>query len=307
MSSDCNKFTNFIMILLAALLWWPVCGYGLSFQLPTAGNSLVGEVKTAQVEEGENFSDVGIRFDVGYYEMFESNPGINPDQPPQNTVLIVPTQYLLPPELNQGNIVINLAEMRLYYRPQGKNKVYIFPVGIGKEDWGTPVGEMTIVEKIKNPTWTVPESIYKFRKSIGDNLNHTMPPGPDNPLGKYALRLSQGNYLIHGTNLPAGVGRRSTAGCIRLYSADIEYLYNSVTIGTKVLIINQPYKVGWSGKKLYLEAHLPLFEERLKMGDDMKQVLDAVASAARNHQVTIDWQKVDRIAKEHLTVPRVVN
>lgn len=295
------------LLILIVILFWPTFGYGLSFNLPQGGDTLVGVVKTAQVKEDENFSDVALRFDVGYYEMFEANPGVNPDNPPVNTVLIIPTQYILPHELKQDTMVINLAEMRLYYQPKTENKVYIYPVGIGKEDWETPLGQMTIVQKIKNPTWIVPESIYKFRESIGDKVNRVNPPGPDNPLGKYALRLSQRNFLIHGTNLPSGVGRRSTAGCIRLYGTDIEPLFRMVSIGTKVLIINKPYKAGWLGKKLYLEAHMPLFEQRLEMGDDMKPAIDVVTNAAKGRNIFVNWKKVGEIAKEHLTVPRVIN
>lgn len=294
----------FILILI---ITWSTFSYGLSFPLPKSGDSLVGEAKTTQVRINEDFSDIGIRFDLGYYEIFEANPEIDPDNPPVNTAIIIPTQYILPLELKKNTIVINLAEMRLYYQPKSENKVYIFPVGIGKEDWGTPVGEMTIVKKTKNPTWVVPESIYKFRKAIGDKISRTVAPGPDNPLGKYALRLSKGEYLVHGTNLPDGVGRRSSAGCIRLYEADIENLYNMVEVGTKVVIIDQPYKAGWSDKKLYLEAHMPLFERRIEMGDDIRPALDVVSNVARGHNTVIDWKKASAIAKEHLILPRAVN
>ncbi|MDR1057078.1 MAG: L,D-transpeptidase family protein [Coxiellaceae bacterium] len=285
---------------------WPGLGFGLTFVLPKAGNDLVGESRVAQVKSGENLSDVALRFDVGYYEMFEANPGVDPDNPPVNTVLIVPTQYILPQGLKKREniIVINVAEMRLYYRRA--NKVYIYPVGIGKEDWETPLGDMTIVRKVKNPTWHVPKSIYKFREAIGDKISRTVPPGPDNPLGRYALYLSVTGSLIHGTNLYSGVGRRSSAGCIRLYERDIAELYSLVTVGTKVIIINKPYKAGWSDKKLYLEAHMPLFEQRLEMGDDMKPALDVVTEATTNHKVIVDWKEVYKIAKEHLVIPRIV-
>ncbi|MBU0744460.1 MAG: L,D-transpeptidase family protein [Gammaproteobacteria bacterium] len=295
------------LLVLIFILIWSTVGYGLTFNLPKGSDALVGEVKVAQVRNEEDFSDVAMRFDVGYYEIFEANPGVDPDDTPVNTVLIVPTQYILPSELQKDTMVINLAEMRLYYRPQKGNKVYIFPVGIGKEDWETPLGRMTIVEKKKNPTWIVPDSIYNFRKSIGDKIDRIFPPGPDNPLGKYALRLSLRKFLIHGTNIPAGVGRRSTAGCIRLYEKDIEQLYHLVTIGTKVVIINKPYKTGWLGKKLYLEAHMPLFEQRITMGDDVKPVLDLVSRATKRLNIKVNWGQVSKIAKEHLTVPRPIN
>lgn len=296
------------IFLLVFILIWPIFGYGLGFDLPKAGNDLVGEAKVTQVKHDEDFSDIAIRFDIGYYEVLEANPGINPDNPPTNTVLIIPTQYILPLELKRNTIVINLAEMRLYFQPKYGNKVYIFPVGIGKEDWETPTGERTVVRKVKNPKWVVPDSIYKFRESIGDKIEHIMPAGPDNPMGKYALFLSGDGYLrIHGTNLPASVGRRTSAACIRLYENDIEQLYRMIDIGAKVIIINKPYKAGWLGKKLYLESHKPLFEQRVEMGDDIKPALDVVSNAVKGHDVIVDWKKVSTIAKENLTIPRVVN
>jgi L,D-transpeptidase ErfK/SrfK len=287
---------------------WSASIYGLSFYLPKNGDSLVGEPRTTQVKQDENFSDIAMRFDIGYYEMFEANPGIDPDHPPLNTVLIVPTQYILPLELKKNTIVVNLAEMRLYYQSKNEDKIYIFPVGIGKEDWETPIGERIVTKKIKDPKWVAPESIYRFREAIGDKIERIMPPGPDNPMGKYALFLSGEGYLrIHGTNVPESVGHRSSASCIRLYEDDIKTLYNLVAVGTKVIIINKPYKAGWLGKKLYLEAHMPLFEQRLEMGNDLKPALDAVSNAVRGRNMTIDWKKVGVISKEHLTLPRAIN
>ena len=185
------------------LLVFPAIGYGLTFNLPKPGDALIGEYQIAQVRSSEeNLSDIAEKFDIGYYELHEANPGVNPDDPPIGTILVVPTQYILPLELKRNTIVINLAEMRLYYCPKYGSKFYIFPIGIGKEDWETPLIETTIVQKIKDPKWVVPESIYKFRKSIGDKIQRVIPAGPDNPLGKYKLRLANPAFLIHGTNVP---------------------------------------------------------------------------------------------------------
>jgi len=297
--------TFFLAILI---LIFPIISYGLTFDLPKPGDALIGTPQTSQIRSSEeNLSAIGEKFDVGYYEMHEANLGVDPDNPPVGTILIVPTQYILPIELKRNTIVINLVEMRLYYWPKNGNKVYIFPVGIGKEGWETPLGETTIVEKIKDPKWVIPKSVYEFRKSIGIKDQHVVPAGPDNPLGKYKLRLANPAFLIHGTNFSDMVGRRGTAGCIRLYAKDIEQLYNMVEIGTHVITINKPYKAGWHGKKLYLEAHMPLFEQRLEMGENVKPVFDIVTEATKNHSIIVDWVKVAKIAREHLVVPRAIN
>jgi len=89
-----------------------------------------------------------------------------------------------------------------------------------------------------------------------------IPPGPDNPLGQLAMRLGVPGYLIHGTNKPYGVGMRVTHGCVRMYPEDIALLYPQVPIGTPVVILNEPIKVGWLGNVLYVEIHPPLDEEQ---------------------------------------------
>lgn len=305
------KPQNFFLALFFCFYYLP--GYALSFDVPKPGNNIVGEVKTAIVRDGEDFSDIAARFDLGYYEVFEANLGVDPDDPPEGTVLIIPTRYILPPELIANTMVINLAELRLYYWAQAENKIYIFPIGIGKEsgmgkeeDWRTPVGTLTIVEKIKDPKWVVPDSIMKFRESIGDKVPKVVMPGPDNPLGNYALRTSNTTILIHGTNVPEGIGRRSSAGCIRLYPNDIEHLFHLVKIGTPIKIINSPYKAGWFDGKLYLEAHLPLSEQRLQWGGDLSPAIHLLEEFNKFNRVFINWDKVTKVAADHLAIPQEV-
>lgn len=279
--------------------------FALSFAIPNNSN-IVGITKTTTIQEDDDLTAIAQKYDVGYYELFEANPNVDPDSPPPNTMMIIPTQYIIPPELTPNTIVINLAEMRLYYQPKLEKRLYIFPLGIGKEDWNTPTGTFRIIGKIVNPEWKVPDSIYKFRKSIGDPVEHIVKPGPNNPLGHYALRLSDPTYLIHGTNSPEGIGRRGSSGCIRLYPADIEQLFHMVERGTRVIIINHPYKAGWLDDKLYLEAHMPLLEQRLKWGGDVSLATKIITEVSKNYQAQIDWQKVTQVAQEHLCVPREV-
>jgi len=295
--------TFIINILLFAV---SLQSYALIFSLPTNGDRVVGTLQSTTVRDGESFSDVAQRYDLGYYEVYEANPGVDPDHPQTNTALIIPTQYILPTELEENVILLNLAEMRLYYEPKGSGKVYIYPIGIGKEDWATPVGVLKIIEKTVDPKWVVPESIYKYRKSLGEDIPRVQMPGPDNPLGKYKLRLSKPTYLIHGTNEPESVGRRSSGGCIHLYNEDIDVLFHMVTVGTKVRIINSPYKVAINEGKMYLEAHMPLLEERLKLGDDVSPAINLLQAINKNNIYTVNLDKASEIAKEHLGIPLVV-
>lgn len=210
---------------------------------------LLGVPSRHVVIEGETLVDLARRYDLGFVELVAANPGVDPWIPPVGADLVLPTAHLLPDAPRRG-LVINLAELRLYYfDPAGP--VATFPIGIGSEGWETPVGQTRIVRKRAKPTWTPPASIRAERP----HLPAYIPPGPNNPLGDFALDLGWPGYLIHGTNKPDGVGRRVSHGCIRLYPEDISWLFAHVPEGTPVTVVDQPVKVGWSGGALYLEVH----------------------------------------------------
>jgi L,D-transpeptidase ErfK/SrfK len=132
-----------------------------------------------------------------------------------------------------------------------------------------------------------------------------VPPGPDNPLGKFAMTLSLPGYLIHGTNKPAGVGMRSSHGCLRLYPEDIEALFARVGRGTAVRIVNQPVLAGWRGGQLYLEVHPPLAEEAHDLNAEADAALTrALARAgAVGAALEIDRAAVLRIVTEQRGMP----
>jgi L,D-transpeptidase ErfK/SrfK len=135
-----------------------------------------------------------------------------------------------------------------------------YPMSIGRMDWQTPLGLTRIVSKVSNPAWYPPDSVRKEHEEEGRPLPRVVPPGPDNPLGRHAMRLglTNGAYLIHGTNRPAGVGMQVTHGCVRMFPEDIEFLFDQVSVNTKVRIINEPVKMGWDGEQLHLEVHRTL-------------------------------------------------
>ncbi len=297
---------NRLLVILVSVFFVPAA-LALRLPLPPKNNDLSGQVQFASVQLNDTFADVARRYDVGYYELVEANPEVNPDQPAPGTVLIIPTQFLLP-HIPRAGIVMNLATMRLYYFPQGKNYFYTYPIGIGKEDWQTPLGVLRIIQKIVNPVWVVPESVMKYREQHGDPVPRVMPSGPDNPLGDFAMRLSKPTYLIHGTNDPSSVGRRSSAGCIHLYPEDIKELFAMTPVDTRVLIINQPYVAGWNDRKLYVAAHLPLEEERAELANTSAVVEALINSMLDNDEEDskINWKKATEIIKEHTGIPAII-
>lgn len=215
-------------------------------------NTVVGTIRSYAVKGNESLIEIARKFKLGYIEIVDANPKLDPFVPGESVSVTIPTSWILP-DVSYEGIVINLSEMRLYYffKKRGSRSVITFPIGIGDEGNDTPLGNFKVVEKTVKPSWYPPESIRKEKP----HLPKVVPPGPDNPLGSHALRLSLRTILIHGTNKPWGVGRRVSHGCIRLYPEDIPELFRLVPKGTKVTIVRQPLKVGIKGNKVYIEVH----------------------------------------------------
>ena len=235
--------------------------FATEYPLPPPDSRLIGENVLTQVPDDKRpLEEIAARYQVGLLSLLEANPGTDPWLPKAGTRLTVPLQMLLPDTPREG-IVVNLAELRLYYYPKGEDKVIVYPIGIGQLGAATPVMVTQISQKIPNPTWTPTQNIRKRYAKEGITLPAVVPAGPDNPMGLFAMRLARGSgqYLIHGTNAKFGIGMRVSSGCIRLRSEDIEALFNSVPKGTRVQIINQPvkYAVEPDGKR-YVEVHQPL-------------------------------------------------
>jgi L,D-transpeptidase ErfK/SrfK len=264
------------------------------FPLPTDGSSVVGADSSVRTVYEDTLPDLAHRYSLGYYEIIRANPGVDVWIPGADKDIVLPGKRILPPGPREG-IVVNLPEHRLYYypKPNGRDKpvVITYPVSIGKMDWRTPLGETRVIAKIKHPPWYPPESVRKEHEENGDPLPRMVPPGPDNPLGDYAMRLAAGNgtYLIHGTNNPTAVGMAVTHGCIRMYPEDVAAVFATVPVGTTVRLINEPVKVAWVGGQLYIEAHPPVDEEGQTEEPDLKLLSKMLNHALGNNHAAINW------------------
>jgi L,D-transpeptidase ErfK/SrfK len=277
------------------------------------GQDLLGETQVIFARYENTFSAIGRQYNLGYEEIRSANPGVDQWLPGEGTPIYLPTLSILPDAPREG-IVVNVPAMRLYYFETEKPaeaggpeivKVSSHPIGVGVEGWATPFGAGKVTGKARDPVWYVPASIRKEHAERGDPLPSVVPPGPDNPLGAYAMTLSLPGYLIHGTNKPAGVGMRSSHGCIRLYPEDIEALFPRVARGTVVRLVNQPVLAGWRDGQLYLEVHPPLAEEQHDLVAEAEAALiraleKAGAAAAA---VTIDRAAIERIVAEQRGIP----
>ncbi len=259
-------------------------------------DEVVGAVTAYKVKADESLIEIARKFDVGYNAIAAANPDLDPFVPGDGASVTIPTSWILPDAVNGEGIVINLSELRLYYTYYvGKVRfVKTFPIGIGSEGNDTPVGQFKVIEKIVQPSWHVPESIKKEKPYLPD----VVPPGPDNPLGSHAMRLSLPSVLIHGTNKPWGVGRRVSHGCIRLYPEDIPMLYRSAPQGVKVTIVKQPVKVGLKAGRVYIEVHKDETKNDASYQDDALHLL-----RNRNILKRVDTGKLHYAIEEKKGIP----
>ncbi len=281
--------------------------FATTFDLPTNGNSMVGDVTYDIARKGDMLADVGYRHDIGIDEMRRANPGVSAiNLLPTGQKIVIPGQFILPPVQHTG-IVINLAELRLYYYIPGTDKVFTAPIGIGREGgWQTPIGTTRITSKTVNPTWVATNDTRAEAARDGTPIPNMFPSGPNNPLGYFKMRLGWPNYLMHGTNRPEGVGSRVSSGCIRLFPKDIKHLFGIVDINMPVTVVNEPFKSGWQNGQLYFEAHRPLLEDRPLYAKDMASVVNIVHQQTAGEHVVVQWSLVKNTAERPNGIPVAV-
>ena len=264
------------------------------YTLANRDELVVGQDKTVVTVYEDTLYDLARKFSLGSEELIRVNPEVDPWLPGAGKTLVVPDRHILPPAPHEG-IVVNLPEHRLYYYPKPKRggpiEVITYPVSIGKMDWRTPLGLTHVIGKQKNPVWYPPESVRKEHAEAGDPLPPSVPSGPDNPLGLFAMRLAAGNgtYLIHGTNNPIAVGLAVTHGCIRMYPDDVAALFPLIPVGTPVRLINEPIKVAWVDGELLLEAHPPVDAQGQSFEPDIEQFAEVLRRAVGDATVAIHW------------------
>ena len=281
----------------------------VEYRLPAEGSKLIGENQYYVVPEGKlTLEKIASQFQLGLTNVLEANPGVDPFLPTPGTTLVIPHQLILPKSKHEG-IVINVAEMRLYYFPKGKNTVEVLPIGIGQIGKDTPENWVTTVQRKRaNPTWTPTVRIRKEYAANGITLPTVWPAGPDNPMGLYALYV--GNlYAIHGTNATFGIGLRVSSGCVRLRDDDIEHLFSSVPVGTRVEFINQPIKATEEpdGNR-YLEVHEPLSRTKAEFEstEPVALSLDKKITRFVAHQDT-DSFVLKRLLEQRTGLPTRIN
>lgn len=290
-------FFNFLFLIFALL---PISVRAQEFANSLDNNN---RIKYHIVGKGETLHEIATVYDLGFDELVKANPGIeNGNIIYIGQKLILPVTHLVP-EAKHDGIIINLAELRLYFFHD--DAVRSFPISIGSDE-RTPEGITKIINKKKDPSWRPPLSM-RLKKP---ELPEIMPPGPDNPMGKYALYLDSRKDIkwigiaIHGTDNPSSIGSRVSLGCIRLYSQDIEELYELIEVGTVVNIVNQDIKVDKILDKIYLETHLKTAPDLVI---DSWRIKEKICKKISDCENLVDWNKVDEVALRNLGIPEQIS
>ncbi len=279
-----------------------------TFPLPSPQDALIGHMQYATVHEEDTLLSIGRKYGIGYQQVIAANPNVDVWLPTVGLRVVIPSVYLLPNAPRYG-IVINLAEQRLYFYPKPAAgqppTVETFPISVGKAQWGTPLGKTRVIEKQMHPTWYPTESVRKEHADRGETLPKAVLPGPNNPLGDYALRLdiAGGAYLIHGTNKPIAIGMAVTHGCIRMLPEDIALLFEEVAVGTQVTLINQPYTMGWLGQQLYVQRH-EVDQQRTKtVAHNLMALTSLYVTATQHRSVKMDWHDAEQQFTKASAIP----
>ncbi len=205
-------------------------------------------------------------------------------------------QRIIPTSNIRDGIVINIPDRMLYLFQKGK-VAYATAVALGtptKMDnipWQTPTGKFKIIAKIKDPTWTVPPSIQEELRREGKEVITSIPPGDDNPLGRYALRTSLPGILIHSTSSPWSIYTYASHGCIRVYPERMATLFRMVPLNSPGEIIYHPVKAAVTADgRILLEVHGDIYDKTRGIMHEAKALL-------RSMRVTekVDWSKVKQV------------
>ncbi len=265
-----------------------------------ADGPMVGSLQWIIAYHEDTLPEIARQHGLGFDEIRQANPDVDPWLPGEGSRVLLPTRMILPGQ--REGLVLNVASRRLFHFDEQGVLVDTFAIGVGREGWATPTGQAKVRAKAKDPVWFVPASIRAEHAEAGDPLPRRVGPGPDNPLGRYAIVLDMPGYLIHGTNKPYGVGMRVSHGCVRLYPEDIESLFPRVPVGAAVTILNEPISIAEFDGQLYLEAHPPFEDDQTWQGH-WEEIQGRLLQDPRVANREIDWDKARAIIESAMGIP----
>jgi len=276
----------------------------LAFAQPVSWQ-LSGNIFEYTVQAGDSLAKISARYGVSSTVLAREN-GLKPNAaltPEQK--LQIDNRHIVPDALG-ADLLINLPQRMLYFYQDGQLKL-TFPVALGKPTWPTPTGEFTVKNKIANKTWIVPISIQEEMRREGKAVKTHVPPGPNNPLGKYWLGLSLSGIGIHGTTAPASIYRFQSHGCIRLHPDDIEVLFNQIEPEATGNIIYAPLLLAESEGRIFIEAHQNIYKNQ-RAYQKLDVSLKSLEQWANDAMLTerIDWERAKQVLEQRDGIARDV-
>lgn len=286
-----------VFVAAAAAVWCLASG----IQLAADGRAaLSGGVTSHTVQPGDTLSTIGSRAGVDPQTLAAENRLGRTARLHPGDVLRIDNRHIVPADLLPGTIIVNVPQRMLFF-DDGRGGLIAVPVAVGRASWRTPLGPFHIVKTETNPSWEVPASIQAEARRAGHSLPAVVPPGPENPLGKYWLGLSLGDVGIHGTNAPSSIYRVTTHGCIRVHPDDIAALFPHVALGTAGRVIYEPVLLAVAGGRVFVEAHRDVYGLAPDAAGDVRRLAEAAGATEQ-----VDWAALDVVLAERAGVARDV-
>lgn len=261
---------------------------------------IVGAHITYTIRAGDTLLQVAARVGADVRTIAAENH-LDPSRPLQvGLVLSIDARHIVPRGADGRTLTVNIPQRMVFlHDPDGTTG---FPVAVGRPTWPTPTGAFTVIGHVEDPTWHVPPSIQEESRRLGRVQPPVVPPGPNNPLGKYWLGLSLEGIGIHATNAPSSIYRAATHGCIRVGEPHIRILFDRVSVGASGAVVYEPFLVEAAGDEVFLEVHPDVY--RRFGADPLAHVRALVAEAGLSDHV--DWTKVASVIAERAGVAREV-
>jgi lipoprotein-anchoring transpeptidase ErfK/SrfK len=176
----------------------------------------------------------------GLAEKFHSSPALLKRLNPGKDLTRAGEQILVPnvegtePLPKGGKIVVDKSARTLTLLDTSGKVIAQFPASTGSQHDPLPVGDWKVTGISKNPVFYYNPKL--FWDADANEKKAKIPAGPNNPVGVAWINLSKPHYGIHGTPVPASIGKTQSHGCIRLTNWDVSLLATSVAGGTDVLL-----------------------------------------------------------------------
>ncbi len=257
-----------------------------------AADMLIGGEVTYPTKKGDCLVLIGAKVGLDW-EIIARENRIEPKNQCKVGAQLTFTNRKIVPRIVENGIIVNIPDRMLYFFKEG-TLVSFFPVCLGSRDWQTPTGSFVIVRKEHDPTWHVPKSIQGEMRKKGQEVKEIVPPGPDNPLGQYALETSLPGILIHETIWPTTIYQWRSHGCIRVMPENMEAgFYDLIEKGTHGEIIYQPVSLGVTEEgRVFLQVDKDIYKMVKSLAEEARGQIEK-----RGLSEKVDWAKVENVIK----------